>query len=176
MKFSRGRMLRDWSDDWLTPDWLLEKVRLAFGGRIDLDPCSHPDDHVNAKRRVFWPRESGLDVFWHGRVFVNPPFGRGIEKWYHKAWVSGRCGAQVLLLIPVWTDSIGFQFYAPRSDAICFIRGRLNFINPAKHVPFGATNSHAMIAYGLTVQEFMRGFGDVGWVIRPRLQTSKVVK
>lgn len=37
--------------DRTTPDWLLDLVREAFGGVIDLDPCPHPDDNVQATER-----------------------------------------------------------------------------------------------------------------------------
>src|SRR5574341_2359160 len=147
MRIVKGQVVRDWSNDILTPEWILELARQVLR-RIDLDPCGHPEDIVKARKRILLP-EDGLSFPWRGGVWVNPPFGRGVEKWWHKAWVSSKPGARVLMIVPVWTDSVAWQFYGTRSDAICFLRGRVSFLYPKGTEKLGnnAANSHAIVAF-----------------------------
>ncbi len=175
MRIVNGIVIRDWSNDILTPPWILVLVRQCLG-RIDLDPCGHVEDRVKARKRILWPEQDGLEIDWRGGVYVNPPFGDGIKRWYHKAWISAGHGARVLLLVPVWTDSKAWQFYVPRADAICFFRGRLNFLYPGNKGEgrAGASNSHAIIGFGIDPQYFIRVFDGFGWIVLPRLQTEKV--
>lgn len=58
-------------DKRFTPNWFLQHVYEAFG-QIDLDPCSHEQAFVQARRYIRLP-ECGLATSWHGAktVFVN---------------------------------------------------------------------------------------------------------
>jgi hypothetical protein len=62
--------------DWNTPQRFLAAVRLAFGGRIGLDPCGNGSSKVGAVIEYRLERgEDGLALHWVGQTFVNPPFG-----------------------------------------------------------------------------------------------------
>jgi hypothetical protein len=81
--------------NWCTPKWLAELI-----GPVDLDPCSNPRSHVQAKRRLMLANgDDGLAPDWlysplvvNGpRVFINPPYARGsVLRWYdaykHTRW------------------------------------------------------------------------------------------
>lgn len=70
-----GHIATAGSVDWCTPTWLVEKIREAFRGEIDLDPCSNAHSLVAARRNIVLP-EDGLEVAWgRGRTYANPPFG-----------------------------------------------------------------------------------------------------
>lgn len=62
---------------WYTPTFLTRLVREVFsGGVIDLDPCSDCTGQSTVQATSFFTAEQdGLQHSWHGRVFVNPPFG-----------------------------------------------------------------------------------------------------
>lgn len=102
------------SDRWFTPPDLLREIT-AFLGEDYLDPCPArlPDEAI----------QSGLWLAWHGRVYVNPPYGRAIAPWIRKAVTEPV--DELLLLVPARTDTAWFQplFAYP----ICFLRGRLHF-------------------------------------------------
>ena len=72
------------SEDWSTPKDFFEKLDWRFGP-FDLDACATP---FNTKCANFYsPAEDGLSKSWEGHtVFVNPPYGRGIEKWIKKGY------------------------------------------------------------------------------------------
>lgn len=60
--------------EWPTPQDLFDALTWAYGG-FTLDPCATAQ---NAKCERFFTREDdGLAQPWTGKVFVNPPYGRG---------------------------------------------------------------------------------------------------
>jgi site-specific DNA-methyltransferase (adenine-specific) len=96
--------------EWGTPPDLYESLNKEF--HFDFDPC--PD-------RGVW---DGREVSWEGkRVFCNPPYGRGIDKWL----VKGHEADLAVFLLPARTDTIWFHDYALNADEIRFFRGRLKF-------------------------------------------------
>ena len=64
--------------EWYTPPWLLERVRRALGGEIDLDPasCSTANKNVQAKQ-FFTIEDDSLNRNWNGVVWMNHPYGKG---------------------------------------------------------------------------------------------------
>ncbi len=68
---------------WETPRELLQILYSVFG-RFDLDPCSPTDNHraASVRARVYYTAsDDGLNLPWHGKVFLNPPYGRAIGDW-----------------------------------------------------------------------------------------------
>lgn len=64
------------NDDWLTPEYIIEKVRRVLG-EIDLDPASSKfaNERIRA-RNIFTKEQNGLIQPWWGNVFINPPGGK----------------------------------------------------------------------------------------------------
>jgi hypothetical protein len=65
------------SQDWCTPDWIIDAVRAAFNTlQIDLDPCSNTTSLVKARVEYMLPKNDGLKDSWeYPTIFVNPPYG-----------------------------------------------------------------------------------------------------
>lgn len=61
-----------------------DKVNTELGP-FTLDACA---SEQNAKcNKFFTAKDDGLTQDWYGNnVFVNPPYGRGIDKWIKKAY------------------------------------------------------------------------------------------
>jgi len=108
------------NDRWLTP---LEVVRAL--GTFDLDPCAAPD-HPTAEE--CWIPEvvgDGLSMPWHGRVWLNPPYGRTMREWVERLAAHG----SGIALIPVATGTKLWQDVVyERATAILYYRHRLNFL------------------------------------------------
>ena len=62
-----------------------------------------------------------------GAVFCNPPYGREVGKWVHKAYEEAKSGTTIVLLIPARTDTAYFHEYIYGHAEIRFVRGRLHF-------------------------------------------------
>jgi len=120
--------------EWETPRWLFDRLNKKF--KFTLDPCATPQ---NAKcKRYYTKKEDGLKQPWHGRVFVNPPYGREVSKWVRKAWEEVEEGNAefVVMLLPARTDTSWFHNYCLKYGKIKFLRGRLKFSGTSSSAPF----------------------------------------
>lgn len=120
------------TDLWETPQDFFEKLDQEFG--FELDVCALPE---NAKcSRYFSPMDDGLEQDWTGVCWCNPPYGREIEKWVKKAYISAIEGATVVMLLPARTDTRWFHDWIYGKTEIRFIRGRLKFGGAEYGAPF----------------------------------------
>lgn len=125
---------------WLTPPHITQAL-----GNFDLDPCAAPN-WPTAKRHIILP-EDGYEADWHGRVWLNPPYGMEAWKWLDKLAEHGQGTA----LIFARTETAGFvEQVWNKATAVKFLHGRLHF-----HKPDGTrakANSGApsvLVAYGI---------------------------
>lgn len=147
MSFGRSIHASSERDDWRSPDNLLELVRAAFGGPIDLDPCAARDPahwfaRVNVPRpgtRIEGTRSKidgleALATFKPWTCYINPPYGRGIGRWV-EAWARSPA-KHAIALLPARTDTRWFAAGWAASNAACFLRGRLTFVGAPAPAPF----------------------------------------
>ena len=128
-------------DEWLTPPEIVKAL-----GQFDLDPCSPVVRPWDTAAKHYNVHDDGLAQPWHGRVWLNPPFGREAVKWLRKM-VQHRNG---VALIPARTETAMFyECVWNVASAVCFMKGRPHF-----HYVDGrraAANSGApicLVAYG----------------------------
>lgn len=118
--------------EWETPQWFFNQLNEEF--HFDLDPCSTPQ---NAKCALYFTREdNGLNQDWTGNVFVNPPYGRGIDRWVEKAYLEAQKGAVIVCLLPARTDTIWWHRWVMKASEIRFVKGRLKFGGSKNGAPF----------------------------------------
>lgn len=146
------------SAEWYTPGHVVERVKRALGA-IDLDPCADPEKGIPASDH-YTKADDGLSKEWHGRVYLNPPYGQEIGEWIRKLvaeYGSGRTTAAVAL-VPARPDT---GWYAALKDyPRCYIRGRLRFGGAENAAPFPS----AVFYLGDDPDAFSRAFGDLGEV------------
>ena len=124
------------TDQWATPqavfDWLDEQF-----GPHDLDAAADStnnkcDDYISAE-------DDALTVPWVGtRVWLNPPYGRGLARWATKAIDeidAGNCDS-ITILVPARTDTNWFIDLADRAHRIVFVKRRLRFGDGSRDAPF----------------------------------------
>jgi len=121
--------------EWATPEDFFEKLDWRFGP-FDLDPCADPTNTKCAN--FFTEAEDGLTKNWEGFTsFINPPYGRGIDKWIKKAYEESRKeDTRAVMLIPARTDTKYWHKYVMRADEIYFVKGRLKFGSSDNSAPF----------------------------------------
>lgn len=113
--------------EWHTPTWLWDAAALVMNG-IDLDPCGLPEfDGRTLATRTHSQKDDGLSRLWSGNVYMNPPWGRGIEKWISRCvteYKEGRIN-QAIIACPASTET---KWFSQLWDfTICFARGRCFF-------------------------------------------------
>ena len=121
--------------EWATPQDFFDKLNWRFGP-FDLDPCA---DAYNTKcANFFTEAENGLSKSWSGFTsFINPPYGRGIDKWIAKAYKETREeGTRAVLLIPARTDTKYWHDFVMKADEVYFVKGRLKFGDSENSAPF----------------------------------------
>ena len=134
-KQAQQLMFSSKTDDWATPTEFFEKLNWRFGP-FDLDACA--SIHNTKCANFFTEAEDGLSKDWKGfTTFVNPPYGRGIDKWIKKAFDESRKDeTRVVMLIPARTDTKYWHQYVMRADEIYCLKGRLKFGECDNSAPF----------------------------------------
>jgi phage N-6-adenine-methyltransferase len=119
------------TDLWATPQDLFDRMNQEFGFNVDV--CANKE---NAKCVRFFDKEiDGLLQDWRDLVcWMNPPYGREIGKWVHKAATGG--AETVVCLLPARTDTRWFHEYILGKAEIRFIKGRLKFGGSKNSAPF----------------------------------------
>lgn len=118
---------------WETPQDFFDKLNEMFG--FTLDVCAN---HQNAKCKSYYTIEQdGLNQEWIGNVWMNPPYGRVINKWVQKAYESAKSGSAnlVVCLVPARTCSEWWHEYCMKGE-IWLIRHRLKFGGSKINAPF----------------------------------------
>lgn len=129
------------NDRWLTPASVVSVL-----GEFDLDPCGAPG-HVLAKQTYLLENgNDGLRDPWHGRVWMNPPYGRTMRQWVERLVEHGTGTA----LIPVATGTKLWQEVVfPEATAIHFYRHRIKFLRrDGKDDDMVSPQASAIVAFG----------------------------
>lgn len=148
----------------LTPAYVLDPVRAMLGGTIELDPCTTPENPVDAVR-FYTPPQDGAELPWDAKtIWVNPPYGKARDRWVARCIDAGSRGSRVVLLIPAATDTRTFQQALATASTVLLIRGRVKFGIPrANGRQVAASHPSALIAWNAD----LTACGQLGTVIKP---------
>ena len=107
--------------NWSTPQDFYDKLNWRFGP-FDLDPCA--STHNTKCANFFTEVEDGLGKDWEGfTCFINPPYGRGIDKWIEKGYrESLKHHTKVVMLIPARTDTKYWHKYVMLASELYFVK------------------------------------------------------
>lgn len=111
------------SDHWQTPkemyEWFVKECNYY-------DPCPYKCNEFD-----------GLTIEWPKNVFINPPYSQ-VEKWVDKAIKEHhrQYDSDIILLLPVRTDTKWFAKLLEHATEITFITGRLHFNESKNSAPF----------------------------------------
>jgi hypothetical protein len=156
------------SDSWSTPDDIIAAAREVLG-EIDLDPATNPkaQSRIRATRH-YTKEDDGLLVsnLWDGRVWLNPPYRRGLVGLFVDRLVGefdARNVTHAILLVNNCTDTKWCQGLLRRFPA-CFTEGRVGFLYDGE--PKEGTRQGQVLFYlGPDEQRFRRIFQRFGVVV-----------
>lgn len=156
-----------------TPRAIWEPAIKVMGG-IDCDPASDINKNVPAGTH-YTIKENGLLQPWIGRIWLNPPFGRDVWRWFDKLrgeYLSGNT-REAIILWKTASETRGWRILTEISDTICLPYRRIFFIN--KHFKGeGSTFSPALLYVGKNRAAFVREYEKIGaiWFQKSVLTTS----
>ena len=172
-------MLQSESNEWYTSSTIAELARLVLGG-IDLDPASCPEaNETIGATKIYTIEDNGLRWQWHGRVFLNPPYGKTAGYSTQGIWLryliyqyqKGNVSAAVC----VTRVAVGYDWFSNlwRLHPICITDKCVKFKRPAgapkpKNAGKSKTAS-ALWYFGRDVERFEREFGRLGRVLPPEV-------
>lgn len=141
------------SAEWYTPPWVLDLVRVALGGGIDLDPASCTNAQANVKAAAYLTADDdALDprTQWQGaRCFINPPYeGRAVKRFAERLLAEIAAGN---VLTAIWlsnaiTGTAAGQLIMGAAGQLCFVRRRIPFIDGETGQPEKNPRYDSMIA------------------------------
>lgn len=158
--------------EWYTPEEFVRAARKVLGG-IDLDPASCPiaNETVQAAQ-IFTIKENALTQPWHGRVFMNPPYGVDKETkssvagmFCQKAideYIVGNVEAAIILV----NSAHAQRWQAPLYDyPVCFVDHRISFVSSDGVVNKAPTFMNIFVYLGDDKQKFSEVFSEFGYVM-----------
>lgn len=158
------------NNEWYTPAKYIEAARALMGG-IDVDPASNRTANETVQATVFYDSDTnGLCHDWHGRVWLNPPYGRdggdsNQDIWSQRLREQYEAGitTEAVLLVNAAVDTRWFQrlFDYP----VCLTLGRINFSTP-EPVANGSTHGSAFVYFGSQIDRFVEIFREFGAVVK----------
>jgi len=167
-----GGLKASTGNEWYTPAKYIEAARQVMGG-IDLDPASSALANETVKAETYWDIDA-RDEFdndslfrdWHGRVWLNPPYGKGSGVFTIQLvseFDAGRVTQAVLLLNAYGFDS---DWFTPLwRHPICFTDHRIEFTSPDR-TSGGPANGNIFIYLGPDEARFAEVFRAFGSVVR----------
>lgn len=138
--------------EWLTPPDLVQKL-----GTFDLDPCTPLNPPFLHATVNYTPKDDGLTKEWIGRVYLNPPYGKGMERWLEKLKHHGN---GIALIFARTETKCFFNHIWDDAHAVLFVKGRIKFYNmqgeqkgtpgaPSIFIAYGEHNAEALAQAGI---------------------------
>lgn len=153
------------TDERYTPAYIVAAAREAMGG-IDLDPASSELANRVVRATTFFTREDdGLSRPWHGRVFLNHPYGRGQNARWADKLVEEYAGGNIIAAVAVMPNDLNNAWFYDRliTYPICYPRGRVEFWSPT-HGGRGCMWGSVLVYLGPFPALFRLAFRHIGVV------------
>jgi len=153
-------------NEWYTPPEYISAAKRVMG-RIDLDPASSQKANIIVGAGKFYSKsENGLDKFWAGRVWMNPPYASELIGLFVEKYVEHVNNGDIiegLVFVNNATETAWFSALVSVSVAVLFPIGRVKFLNE-NLAPEGAPlQGQALLYYGKNVEKFKKEFKEFGW-------------
>lgn len=153
------------SNEYYTPQEYLRAARNVMGD-IDLDPasCAAANGRVQAGQ-FYSKQDDGLREDWHGRVWLNPPYGRKTGDFIEKLMQEYRAGRVDEAVVLVNAHSAETNWFEPLwNGLICFTDHRIDF--HTQEDKGGSTHGSAFSYFGPHTDRFIEEFDRFGYVVR----------
>ncbi len=163
---------------WFTPSKYVDMARDVMG-EIDLDPFSSSSANTRIQaKRFFDTDDDAHKQIWfetRGRVFMNPPYGRGdmakAVKTFLEIYSKGQI-SESIVLVNNSTETKWFQDLLEQSSALCFTNKRISFENDDGKNISSNTRGQAFIYFGNNTKRFHEVFQSIGRTVENHLKPT----
>ena len=160
------------NNEWYTPAEFIAAARDAMG-TIDTDPASSDIANRTVKASTFYTADDdGLKKPWRGSVWMNPPYAQPLIAQFSDA-VSEKYDTKEIkracVLVNNATETGWFQRMLRSACAVCFLKGRVRFIDPDGNPSGAPLQGQAVLYFGDNPHRFARAFADLGCVLMREL-------
>lgn len=155
-------------NEWYTPPHIIEPARACMGG-IDLDPASSDLANKTVKAEKYYTAESsGLKQPWHGMVWLNPPYSADLIGLFIEAVASkfeNREYKKAIVLVNNATDTAWFHRLMQVATAVCFLKGRIRFIDKDGRLGGTPLQGQMLVFLGCEQPDIIDHFGSLGTIL-----------
>jgi phage N-6-adenine-methyltransferase len=153
--------------EWYTPAPIVQRVKTALGGVIDLDPFTCKEAQQIVQAHHYFTRETdGIRSEWPvGRtLFANPPYARIVMgECVHRVVIEhGLTWQYGIVLVNNATDAGWFHELLDISSAMCIFTRRIQFTQPQGMTVDRNTRGQVALYIGDERDRFRHAFADLG--------------
>ena len=150
-------------NEWYTPPCYIESARFVMGS-IDTDPATSEKANQTVNAKTYYTKETnGLVKEWTGNVWLNPPYAQPLISDFADAVVNKRTEYnQAIILVNNATDTQWLNKMMNICDCICFIVGRVKFIDMDGNPSGAPLQGQCVIYIGDNIKAFKNEFKKYG--------------
>jgi len=150
------------NNEWYTPPEYTAAAKVVMGG-IDLDPASsHKANEFVGADKYYTLEDDGLVQEWGGRVWMNPPYSQPeIAEFCDKFLASPEIN-EACVLVNNATDTRWMQKMLKHATAVCFVRGRISYLDKSGKPKNKPLQGQAILYYGNNTDGFSSAFSEFG--------------
>lgn len=154
--------------EWYTPREYVEAARLTMGS-IDVDPASSDmANKIIGAERYFTKENDGLEQTWRGNVWMNPPYSQPLVTEFCNLLVEKYLlgeTIQACVLVNNATETNFYQNMLKYCKAVCFIKGRVKFIDKDGNSSGAPLQGQTILYFGDNPKIFEENFSYFGVVL-----------
>ncbi len=149
--------------EWFTPQPIIKAARVCMGG-IDLDPFSSATANQRVQAASIFTREDdGLNKMWFGRVWMNHPYSRTMNKACINKLVEEYESGNIVAACCITFASPSESWFLPLDKRLqCFLHPRTNVIMPDGSIKRGVTKGSCITYFGQHISHFASAFSGLG--------------
>jgi phage N-6-adenine-methyltransferase len=150
-------------NEWYTPLKFIESARLVMGS-ITLDPASSNEANEIVKAETIYTKEDdGLTKSWFGNVWLNPPYSQPLISHFSNKLIKELSNiSQACVLTNNATETEWYQRMLEKCDAVCFIKGRVKFLDLNGEATGAPLQGQSVMYFGENINEFDTEFSKYG--------------
>jgi ParB family chromosome partitioning protein len=158
--------------EWYTPNEYVEYARNVME-RIDLDPATSVKANETIKaEQIFTKEDDGLLQEWSGNVWLNPPYSQPLISEFSDKLINELPNIdQACVLVNNATETVWFQNMLSRCDAVCFLKGRIKYLDENGDASNSPLQGQTIIYFGKNHDDFINKFNELGICLIRKNQT-----